>query len=229
MIRFLGKKKVSKRIFWALGIIIIPSFMIWGVGMEVSGSRKNTALRINRTRISVDQYNKLLAAALQQYSNYYGGYPAQDSPQMKSIKDQVVEQSIQETLIDQEAARRRLRVSDREVLAMVRSNPSFKDEKGNFNEQLFRDAVNRISDEEMIRIEKEIRRSILISKLQSSVVNEEALKVTPEELASFRARNPGVQLPDEQLQNVLIQQKSAEAFESWYKGVRARARINRQI
>ena len=86
MIRILGKKKVAKRIFWGLAIVIIPSFVIWGVGTEMQSARKTFAAKVNRQAISQDNYNNRLQEILDQYRQFSKQEPVENSAEMEKIK-----------------------------------------------------------------------------------------------------------------------------------------------
>ncbi|PIP15886.1 MAG: hypothetical protein COX46_04805, partial [bacterium (Candidatus Ratteibacteria) CG23_combo_of_CG06-09_8_20_14_all_48_7] len=82
MIRILGKKKVAKRIFFGLAVVIIPSFIVWGVGTEIRGMNENLAVKVNRQGISKNVYYQQLDTFLAQYRNFLGQEPPENSPEM---------------------------------------------------------------------------------------------------------------------------------------------------
>jgi len=230
MIRILGKKKVAKKIFLALSVIIIPSFLIWGVGMELRSSRDTTAARVNRHAITRDAYYKHLNEILDQYRSLMENEPEENSPEMAKIKQAALEDLVREKILDQEISRRRIRVTDQEILAAVKSDPSFKNEQGVFDEKRFQETISRLPEAEWLKIEDSIRQSVRMRKLQNLVTTEAQLKITDQEIQAYRktqALKPGI--PDDLIRQALQAQKSAEFFQKWYQNVRKSARVETLI
>jgi len=227
MIRILGKKKVAKRIFWGLAIVIIPSFVIWGVGSEMQSARKTFAAKVNRQAISQDDFYNRLYDVLSQYRQFSKEEPAENSPEMEKIKKAVLEDMIRQAVISREIKRRRIRVTDQELLDVVRQDPSFRDEKGNFDERRFQGTVAAMPEEEWLKIENGLRENLAFRKLQNLVSNEGQVKVTGQDLADYRkkyALAPDV-VKDEDLRKVILSQKAGEFFENWYQQLRKKARV----
>ncbi|MBU2496076.1 MAG: SurA N-terminal domain-containing protein [Candidatus Omnitrophota bacterium] len=227
MIRILGKKKVAKRIFWGLAIVIIPSFVIWGVGTEMQSARKTFAAKVNRQVISQDDYYNRLQEILNQYRQFFKQEPAENSAEMEKIKKSVLEDLIRQAVISREIKRRRIKVTDQELLDVVRGDPSFRDEKGNFDERRFQETVAGMPDEEWIKIEDNLRKNLSLRKLQNLVGSEGQVKVTDQDLIDYRKKYslaPDI-VKDEDLRKAIFGQKANEAFENWYQQLRKRARV----
>jgi parvulin-like peptidyl-prolyl isomerase len=227
MIRILGKKKVAKRIFWVLAIIIIPSFVIWGVGTQMRSSRETFAAKVNRQAISRDNYYNSLQKTLDQYRQSFNSEPAENSAEMEKIKKSVLEDLIRQTVISQEIKRRHIKVTDKELLDVVRADPSFRDEKGNFDERRFQETAAGMPDEEWITIEDNLRKNLSLRKLQNLVGSEEQVKVTDQDMVDYRKKyslTPD-SVKDEDLRKVILNQKANESFENWYQQLRKKARV----
>ena len=227
MIRILGKKKVAKRIFWGLAIVIIPSFVIWGVGTQMQSSREIFAAKVNRQAISRDDYYNHLQEILEQYRQFSKQEPAENSTEMEKIKKAALEDLIRQAVISQEIKRRRIKVTDQELLSVVRGDPSFRDEKGNFDERRFQETVAGMPDEEWIKIEDNLRKNLSLRKLQNLVGSEGQVKVTDQDLIDYRKKYslaPDV-IKDEDLRKAIFSQKANEAFENWYQQLRKKAKV----
>ena len=227
MIRILGKKKVAKRIFWGLAIVIIPSFVIWGVGTQMQSSRTTFAAKVNRQTISRDDYYNHLQEILSQYRQFSKQEPAENSTEMEKIKKSVLEDLIRQTVISQEIKRRHIKVTDKELLDVVRADPSFRDEKGNFDERRFQQTVAGMPDEEWIKVEDNLRKNLSFRKLQNLVGSEAQIKVTDQDMVDYRKKYslaPDV-VKDEDLRKAIFSQKANEAFENWYQQLRKKARV----
>jgi hypothetical protein len=137
-----------------------------------------------------------------------------------------LEALIRQTLLSQEIRRRHVRVSDQEILAAVKKNPSFSDEKGNFDERRFQEMAAGIPDEKWVEMESDVRQALLLGKLQNLVVSEAKINVTDQEVAEARTKyslKPDVK--DDAIRRSIVMQKASDAFENWYKQVRAKAKI----
>ena len=231
MIRILGKKKVAKRIFWVLAIVIIPSFVIWGVGTQMRGDSETMAAKVNRQVISRDDYGNRLQEILEQYRKFSKQEPAEKSAEMENIKKAALEDLIRQALISQEIKRRRIKVNDKELLELVRRDPSFRDEKGNFDERRFQETVAGMPDEEWLKIEENLRENLSFRKLQNLVGSEAQVKVTGQDMIDYRKKYslaPDV-VKDEDLRKAISSQKANEAFENWYQQLRKKAKVETYI
>lgn len=227
MIRILGKKKVAKRIFWGLAIVIIPSFVIWGVGTQMRSNNETFAAKVNRQAISRDDYGNHLQEILDQYRKFSKQDAGENSAEMEKIKKAALEDLIRQAVISQEIKRRHIKVTDKELLDVVRGDPSFKDEKGNFDERRFQATVAGMPDEEWIKIEDNLRKNLSLRKLQNLVGSEEQVKVTDQDMIDYRKKYslaPDV-VKDEDLRKAIFGQKANEAFENWYQQLRKKARV----
>jgi hypothetical protein len=227
MIRILGKKKVAKRIFWVLAIVIIPSFVVWGVGTQIQNTQATLAAKVNRQVISRDDYNTHLQAILEQYRQSFKQEPDEKSAEMENIKKAALEDLIRQAVISQEIKRHRIKVTDQELLSVVRQDPSFKNEKGNFDERRFQETGASMPDEKWLEIEDSIRKNLSLRKLQELVGSETQIKVTDQEVSEYRKKYslaPNT-VKDEDLRKVIFNQKAGAAFENWYQQLRKKARI----
>jgi peptidyl-prolyl cis-trans isomerase D len=230
MIRILGKKKVAKRIFWGLAIVIIPSFVIWGVGTQMQSTHETFAAKVNRQVISRDDFSNRLQDILEQYRQSFKQEPVENSAEMGKIKKAALEDLIRETVISREITRRRIKVTDQELLAVVRQNPSFKDEKGNFDERRFQETVARMSDEEWLKIEDDLRKDLSFQKLQNLVGSEAQVKVTDQDMVDYRKKySLPPKVKDEDLRKAIFTQKANEAFENWYQQIRQKVKVESYI
>jgi len=109
----------------------------------------------------------------------------------------------------------------------VRGDPSFKDEKGNFDERRFQETVVGMPDEEWLKIEDNLRKNLSFRKIQNLVGSEVQVKVTDQDLIDYRKKYSlaSDSVNDEDLRKVIFGQKANEAFENWYQQLRKKARV----
>ena len=143
---------------------------------------------------------------------------------MEKIKQAALEGLIRQTLIFQEIKRRHIKVTDQDIEAAVRSN--FRDEKGTIDERRYRETVAGMSEEELLKIEDDLRRTLAFRKLQNLVVSEAQIKVTDQDLVEYQKKySPKQDVKDDILRRFIFNQKAMESFENWYRQLRERARV----
>jgi len=108
----------------ALVFVTIP-FIIWLATAQVStvlGSNPNVVLNVNGKKYQVTEYQQRVQLASEQYRQQNGNAPV-SREEDEQIKDQVVNQMVQEALLEQEYQRLGIRVSDEEVRDMAYNSP----------------------------------------------------------------------------------------------------------
>ncbi|MCM8829765.1 MAG: SurA N-terminal domain-containing protein [Candidatus Omnitrophica bacterium] len=97
-----------KIILWIIAILIIPGFLIWGVGVGGGGKSQYYAATVNKEHITLREYYKELGEVEEQYRKIFG---EKTSELLKglNIEQGVLESMIREKILLQEARRRRIR------------------------------------------------------------------------------------------------------------------------
>jgi peptidyl-prolyl cis-trans isomerase D len=184
-------------------IVVIVSFvglMVFEWGMELSGSTSRgssgSALgSVNGADISVEEYQR-------QYQTLYEQAQQSDadgelSPEdLQRIEDAAWDEMVNITLLRQEASRRGIRVTDRELLEFIKNNPppemmdlpAFQTE-GQFDMQKYQQALGDPAlASTWAEYERQLRIRLPISKVQEQVIA--GIEVTDLELLdSYRERN----------------------------------------
>ncbi len=227
MFRFLRKKKNLKRVYWILAILIIPAFIWWGVGIGVGRPDGNLVAKINRVPITKQAYYIALENLTRNYRKILGDKFNEETVKKLKLREKALDMLIREELLSQEIKRQRIRVKDDEVLARIKKEPVFLNKEGKFDEEKFRRIVQRIPADELRQIEEETRKSLLLQKLEKTVLASLNLKVTAEEIADYRKANKGNKMDGELIRQILIYQKRQEALATWYKNLEAEAKIKK--
>src|SRR5580658_1726030 len=114
---WLGKTIMSV----VMGVLII-SFGVWGIADIFRGFGQSTLAKVGRTEISTDQFRQIYNDRLQQV----GRQLTQDQARALGFDRQVLQQTIAEAALDEEARRLGLGQSNEETLKSIFSDPSFK-------------------------------------------------------------------------------------------------------
>ena len=187
----------------AIMIIVVVAFvglMVFEWGMDLSGSTSRgtsgSALgSVNGAEISLEEYQR-------QYQILYQAAERQDADGQLSAEDlERIEQEAWESVVDltllqQEARRRGIRVTDRELVEFIKNNPpadivelpAFQTE-GQFDLQKYQQALaDPALAETWAEYERQLRLRVPINKLQEQIAA--GVPVTDLELLErYRARN----------------------------------------
>ncbi len=176
MLRILRKK--MRGILIATMVIIIPTFIFFYGASRYRGKGRPTVViaKVNGQRITYPQLYNVSRRIKESRRAISGGQGNNETE--KQINTEALEQLIKKILLRQEAKRRRIRVSDKELLREIESYPYFQKE-GLFNQNLYLRLlkVNRISPEQF---EERVRNDLRTRKLLRQIVG--GVTISDEEL-----------------------------------------------
>jgi peptidyl-prolyl cis-trans isomerase D len=111
-------------IFFVLVVVPFVAWMVFGVGglTGLGPDRSNVVLKVNGDEVHTPEFEQRVTIAREQYRQQYGAAP-QTREEDEQIRDQVVNEVVQEKLLEQEYNRLGIRVSDEEVIAMASNSP----------------------------------------------------------------------------------------------------------
>jgi peptidyl-prolyl cis-trans isomerase D len=125
-----------------MGVLII-SFGVWGIADIFRGFGQSTLAKVGGTEISTDQFRQLYTDRLQQIGRQFGRPLTTDQARAFGLDRQVLQQTIAEAALDEEARRLGLAQSDDETRRMIFSDPNFKGPNGAFDPQRFDAAIRQ--------------------------------------------------------------------------------------
>ncbi len=222
--KFFRKKKNARIILWITAILIIPGFLIWGVGISGGGRTRYLAATVNREGITQREYYQQLNQVEQNYRRFFGDRFDEIARNL-NLEKAVLEELIREKLLTQQVRRRHIRVTDSEVIEAIKSDPAFRDEQGKFSQDKFSRIIAQIPPEELSKIEEDTRHRLLQQKLKQDVVAEGNLKVTDQEVKDYLEKNKGSKADEEQVRKMLLWQKEEKYFHDWYEQIRQKAKV----
>jgi peptidyl-prolyl cis-trans isomerase D len=115
-----------------MGVLII-SFGIWGIADIFKGFGQATLAKVGRTEITTEQFRQLYTDKLQQIGRQFGRPLTQEQARAFGFDRQVLQQTIAEAALDEEARRMGLAMSEAEVMRMIYNDPNFKGIGGQFD------------------------------------------------------------------------------------------------
>jgi len=160
---WLGKTIMSV----VMGVLII-SFGVWGIADIFRGFGQSTLAKVGGTEISTDQFRQLYTDRLQQIGRQFGRPLTMDQARAFGLDRQVLQQTIAEAALDEEARRLGLAQSDDETRRMIFSDPNFKGPNGAFDPQRFDAALRQfgysearyVADQRKVSLRRQIAGTI---------------------------------------------------------------------
>ena len=120
----------------AMGALIV-SFGIWGIADIFRGFGQSTLATVGSTEISTNEFRQLYTDRLQQLGRQFGRPLTQEQARAFGFDRQLLEQTLAEAALDEEARRLGLGQSDAETMRVIFSDPNFKGTNGQFDPQRF--------------------------------------------------------------------------------------------
>ncbi len=119
-----------------MGVLII-SFGIWGIADIFRGFGQSTVATVGRTEISLNEFRQTYTERLQQIGRQFGRPLTSEQARAFGIDRQVLQQTIAEAALDEEARRLGLGQSDEQIRHFIMNDPNFKGVGGNFDQNRF--------------------------------------------------------------------------------------------
>ncbi|RXG91500.1 SurA N-terminal domain-containing protein [Bradyrhizobium zhanjiangense] len=123
-----------------MGVLIV-SFGIWGIADIFRGFGQSTVAKIGSTEISLNEFRQIYTDRLQQISRQFGRPLTPDQARAFGLDRQVLQQTIAEAAIDEEARRLGLGQSDDQIRQVIMNDPNFKGVGGNFDANRFQAVI----------------------------------------------------------------------------------------
>src|ERR1700742_248956 len=126
----------------AMGALIV-SFGVWGIADIFRGSGQSTLAKVGHTEISTNEFRQLYTDRLQQLGRQFGRPLTMDQARAFGLDRQVLQQTIAEAALDEEARRLGLGQSDEETKRTIFSDPNFRGTNGQFDPARFQAAIRQ--------------------------------------------------------------------------------------
>ena len=168
-----------------MGVLIV-SFAVWGIADIFRGFGQSTVAKIGHTEISVGQFRELYTEKLQQIGRQFGRPLTPEQARSFGIDRQVLQQTIAEAALDEEAQRLGLEQSDAETRRVILSDPNFKGTNGAFDPARFQAAIRQLGYSEQHYVADQRRVSLRRQIAGSISAGLEPPKVMIEALSRFQ-------------------------------------------
>src|SRR6202049_2155321 len=160
---WLGKAIISV----VMGVLII-SFGVWGIADIFRGFGQSTLAKVGHTEISANEFRQLYTEKLQQIGRQFGRPLTMDQARTFGLDRQLLQQTIAEATLDEEARRLGLGQSDAETMRVIFGDPNFKGVGGAFDPARFQAMIRQfgfteqryVADQRRVSLRRQIAGTI---------------------------------------------------------------------
>lgn len=166
-------------------------FLVWGRGSDKAGGPTGFAAKVDGTKISLDEFQKSYYRTRGVYEQLLGRSLTPEMEKSLGIKKMSLDNLIDAVLIQKEAKKMGIKVTNDEVIAEIAKIPAFQ-KNGSFDLQQYQATLkaNRMTPEMFETAQQE---DLLIQKARNKVKGE--AKVTDQEiLQAFKKQNDKIDL-----------------------------------
>ncbi|WP_369723455.1 SurA N-terminal domain-containing protein [Bradyrhizobium sp. LLZ17] len=150
-----------------MGVLII-SFGVWGIADIFRGFGQSTVAKVGHTEISLNEFRQIYTDRLQQIGRQVGRPLTPDQARAFGLDRQVLQQTIAEAALDEEARRLGLGQSDDQVRQLIMNDPNFKGVDGNFDPNRFQAVIRNfgyteqryVADQRKVSLRRQITGTI---------------------------------------------------------------------
>ena len=125
-----------------MGVLIV-SFAVWGIADIFKGFGQSSLAKIGKTEISTEQFRQIYTEKLQQLGRSFGRPLTSEQARAFGLDRQVLQQTIAEAALDEEARRMGLAQSQEETMRLIYSDPNFKGVGGKFDPARFQATIRQ--------------------------------------------------------------------------------------
>ena len=175
-----------------MGVLIL-SFAVWGIADIFKGFGQSTLAKIGRTEISTEQFRQLYTDKLQQLGRQFGRPLTMEQARTFGLDRQVLQQTIAEAALDEEARRMGLGQSDAEIMRAIYADPNFRGVSGNFDPARFQATIRQFGFTEQKYIAEQRRVSLRRQIAGTVTAGLEPPKVMIEALSRFQSEQRAIE------------------------------------
>ncbi len=188
MLKALRNKKTARKIWIVLAIIIVPAFVLWGLGGALRSKQEAAYVgRIFGREISSMEYKDALIAVTNTAIMQYGD----KLPEVQKYLN-LEAQAWERLILLHETKWRKIRASDKEVIELIEAYPFFQ-RNGQFDNRIYSQTLRYLFRIQPRAFEEQTRQNIMIAKLFNQVTRK--INITPEELKEeYRKANEEISL-----------------------------------
>lgn len=223
------RKKAQSTFIQIIVVIIALVFIFWGVGSNLGGDRQ-AALVVNGEEVSFQDFQQAYDRAYERFSDQFGGSVPKGLAESFGIKQQVINQLIQTSLLRQGAEKMGIYVSAEEVRKAIEDMVQFQ-ENGVFDMDRYKAVLTNIRTAPT-KFEKSMRTDRLAEVGAREIVNFASVATDSEIKEIYNQLNEKVEVdfvtfkPEDFTGQVEV---NDEALASWFDTVKDNYKTAPQI
>ncbi|HNX00953.1 MAG TPA: peptidylprolyl isomerase [Candidatus Cloacimonadota bacterium] len=178
-------RKRQKYVIWVVIVAFVVGMGIMGVSSLDFFKTKNLVGKIDGKKITFPEYEKILQAAIQNYTQANPDVELTEDT-IKSINDQTWDRLVMRTLLDKQVKKHHISFTDKEVLDKMKNNPpdevkqsQYFQTNGQFDYQKYLAALTS-NEQFATAIEENVRETLPYEKLMKAI--KETVKITPDSI-----------------------------------------------
>jgi hypothetical protein len=210
------------RYFYVLFIVVIISFIFWGVGPK-DKTTTETVAEIGKEKITVEEFWRAYERARDSYREIYKDLPLEEIEKKLNLKQMVFNGLLDERILFVSARELGLSASDEDLQQAIVNDPRFRRD-GIFRKDIYVKtlAMNRLTTD---IYEGMLRDEIAVDKLKRLIVS--SVDVTDADLAGLKADEAKTVM----LKQTLLYNKRNAALRSFVEGVKVKmnVKINKDV
>jgi hypothetical protein len=189
MLKILRHKNVTKIVLWAILILIMPAFVIWGTG-NLGGSKEKGPKFvgvINRKKVTFDEFAGALGAMRSHLILNYQAAPEALNSVLKN-RELLGRLAWDRIIMQREARARGIKIANRELVDVIRSHPLFL-RGGKFDEGIYNYFLRYNLGIEPRDFEEMMRDNLAIQKMNDAQTKD--MKASDEEVREAYGKENG--------------------------------------
>ena len=173
MLKALRNKKAARKIWITLAIVIIPAFCLWGFGSALRSQKKTVFLgRVFGKSINSQEYLRNYKAVRNQFLIQLGQEQLAKLEKYLNLENHTWDRIV----LLAEAKRKRIRVSNKEVVDVITKQYPFFQREGRFDPALYQETITYVFGASPRVFEEETRDNLTITKFYEQATSEITLK-----------------------------------------------------
>ncbi|MBU0504156.1 MAG: peptidylprolyl isomerase [Candidatus Omnitrophota bacterium] len=188
MVKALHNKRTQKMVWIVLAILILPAFVFWGINSTIREQKTPDFMgRISGQKVSFLEFREAIEATRNALTMQFG----ENIQGLEKILD-LETRAWERLVLLHEANKRKIKVSDREIVAAIQKNPIFQ-KKGIFDKFTYDQTLKYVFRSQPRSFEEQTRQNLKIYKLFNLVTKDVGLQ--DEEIKeAYRKENEKISL-----------------------------------
>ncbi len=160
MVKALHNKRTQKMVWIVLAILILPAFIFWGINSTVREQKAPDSMgKISGAKVSFLEFREAIEATRNALTIQFGD----NIRELEKILD-LESRAWERLVLLHEAKRRKIKVSDQEVVESIQKNPIFL-KKGIFDNFTYNQMLKYVFRAQPRSFEEQTRQNLMIYKL----------------------------------------------------------------